>query len=451
MLSMTEVLAQAVYGLSLRDLPLEVLSTTPHRKRVHSMERQGMTSTKPTNRQEPRGYLSSVFSDISVIQHVPRTRSLVRRITVDGVKRPQMLGQGDCKVHPSPVSSACLFPGGLDSIKERTGQGLTLVEEEGGKDAVGETSPKKDSGKSCDVPHETENEKVEVVIANPNVTSPVSNLTHTPGASQESLEASDIDSLPVQPLLSTPESYSGKKSLRSAATNLFKHRSPEAKQKKKARMNLDEGGRGSLTRYTPLLSYDDSYEATGVKSRRKKNHKRSGSDTTSHSVTKEGSPSSLVKNVVVHPEEEESNEGSSDQTGNSVGTPASIRKDTRMTLSIPKSASDGNLHLLSREPSLKGISDDSISHQEYSFRRVATIGSPMGMSETSSAQDLTVGADDSVASSTANMSMSLPSGGRGPQGKPSFQRSMTIDSPEPGQSRAGWLTAFAMQCSLTPY
>ncbi len=447
MLSMTEVLAQAVYGMSLRDLPLSMLSSTPHRKRVHSVERPLLMSatSKTSNRQDRR--LSSTFGDISILQQVPQPRLVRRRTIVNGGDASSSLGEEDTRLpaesenQESANKSLNLQRGNLSSILERSGQGSTSVEEEASH-IVELTGVKKET---VEVPcaEKTEIDDVEIpwgtekpvdVIVNPNPTSPVSIVDHSSTASQESLVAEDLDCKLGQPLLEGPTS---KKSRRSAATNIFKHRSPDVKQKKKSKIPLEQfdssGGHGSLTRYSPLLSYDDG-QASGKGKRKKKStwHKRSGSDTTSLTVNKEGSPSSLVKNTIVHPEEDVNT--IVPKSNKSISPPVDSRKHLGPRLSIPKSASEGNIHRISLESFLRVSDDSMVSPMDCSFRRVATIGSPQGASESSSVQDLSIIVETSISMpvSGSSMSKSLPPG-LGGHSKHMIQRSMTVDSPEPGK------------------
>jgi len=442
MLSMTEVLAQAVYGLSLRDLPLDVLSTTPNRKRVHSMEKHTTTGgiSRGPLRHDHR--FSNGFSDIAIIQQqvVPKSRAVSRRTTVDMAD-----GVGDGKGQANLRSS-------LGAIKElrtqasplKTGEvnmEMTNMKEE--RERTGEADLKLEDSEVSAVYSEPIDKPMEVLV-NSDPTSPVSGVTLSPMESEESLEAIEVDSLPGQPLLSGSEVHhsGGKKSKRSHATNIFKHLSPDAKQKKRGKAEekiIEEGGGvGSLTRYSPLLSYDDGSEngtTTGGRGKKKKKttHKRSGSDTTSHSVSKTSSPRSLAKNNLVH-REEEVEEESTDPKAKLVSTPTATRKSLGRRLSIPKSASEGNIRRLSLDPGSAGAPGEEGLGLECSFRRVSIMGSPKGTSDSSSVQDMVVVVESpsislpGAADNGGNISMSVPTSGKG--GKHTVHRSITVDSSE---------------------
>ena len=442
MLSMTEVLAQAVYGLSLQDLPLDVLSTTPNRKRVHSMERQTTTGGLSMSHLR-RDHRFSKFGDISVIQLEQHLRGLSRRTTID------LVGGGG----EDGREQAKLSRGSLGAIQEYRSQASSLDAKEvnvteaanlkEGSEGTGESARKTEGTETAAVSSERIDKPAEVHV-NSDPASPISDAIFSHRDSEESLETIELDSLPGQPLLSSSEVHhgGGKKSRRSPATGIFKHRSPDAKHRKRGKASEKifegEGGFGSLTRYSPLLSYDDDSKngtTTGGKWRKKKNtnHKRSGSDTTSHSVS--SSPRSLAKSNLVHTEEEL--EESTDPKAKLVRTPTVTRKNFGRKLSIPKSASEGNICRLSLNPGSIGVPGEEGLSPDYSFRRVSTLGSPKGTSESSSVQDLTVVIESpsitlpAVPGSGGNMSMSLPPSNGG---KPIVHRSMTVDSSESGQS-----------------
>lgn len=481
MASMTEVLAQAVYGLSLTELPLEHLASTPHRYRSHSTTGRPEVSTRPTSRQEIAHPRLSSFSNILSIH--PPARHSYRKICTGVVTAPtgstvnpsasQRRGLGSsvppASSHPTPTSSSpqhSNHPRELTPIKEQASferTKLSLSEEE-------EEKERREEGKEnflmeplvCDSKNleEEENrmddneERPNEIIANPNTAepSPSSSVGHTPGASQESLGAVGID--PAQPLLGMPnhgECSSSKKSLLSATTSLFKHKSPEAKhKKKKTRISSESfgggGGSGSGSRgggntalYSPLLAYDEDEEK--ARKKEKTAHKRSGSDTTSHSVVKGGSPSLLIKSVT-HPQDKGSSGrlkmASTNKRGSVVETTSNVKKEWKRPFYMRKSSSDGNIHSLSlslqfyNHP-LPGTSDDSEGHPVVPFCRMNTIGSPVPTSESSSVQDIS-SIEASPVGLIAAVTVQTTSGAStstGAKRTHKFKRAKTIDPSKP--------------------
>ena len=467
MVSMTEVLAQAVYGLNLNELPLEVLAAAPNRSRASSMGRRGVTVKSPVRQDFLLPRMPS-FPNVSIIQPPPHHHPHWR-IGVGVAHTPTSGGDTGSSLAPKrelvkslPSTNAIsavvsskpqlsAVPRTLPPIKEQVPleqepEAETMDVSKGHKSANPTLPPLRDSKKEGEKDAVVDEHPVctrdnVVADASPNHANSYPRIDLGHKANQDSSGLTGQDLILAKPPLGmkahgeSSNSSNRRPSLLQATTSLFKLRSPEAKLKKKSKISptlLNSGEERGDFLHSSMPTYKEDEVLVGkAQGKKQVTHKRSGSDTTSIRPIRQGTfPRALVK-LNSHSHEKVVGDGlqeeSSRKSDNTVATATCTRKEQRKPFYLRKSYSDGNIHLLpttfqtyiSISP---GKSEESVFHQDRPFLKMVTVGDSVLESGVNCAQNI------SVAATTTTLP--LGRGSTTATTPPKIMRSVSVNSPE---------------------